>query len=73
MIAFTSFPLQSDHAYNVPQKHHPDVAEDIAMDLDDEDAFESGGLKTTYPGESLTSSQAYMRWGIGFNCNKERQ
>ncbi|KAJ6588704.1 exosome complex exonuclease rrp4 [Mycena capillaripes] len=30
------------------------------MDLDDGD-FEAGGLKITWPGETITSSQAYMR------------
>jgi exosome complex component RRP4 len=36
------------------------------MDLnDDQELFGSGGSKLTYPGESLTSSQAYMRY-VGF-------
>ncbi|KAH0582542.1 Exosome complex component rrp4 [Termitomyces sp. J132] len=72
MLAFTSFPLQPDHAYNSSQQHHPDVTEDILMDLDDgQDSFESSGLKLTYPGESLTSSQAYMRGHGTYVDNEE--
>jgi exosome complex component RRP4 len=31
------------------------------MDLDNDDNFGTGGSKLTVPGESLTSSQTYMR------------
>lgn len=61
MIAFTSFPVSSDElstGYSTT-RHHPDVEADISMDLDDD--FEAGGSKVTYPGESLTSAQAFMR------------
>ncbi|KAG6888476.1 hypothetical protein C0995_008049 [Termitomyces sp. Mi166 len=72
MIVFTSFPLQPDHAYNLSHQHHPDVTEDILMDLDnDQDSLETGGLKLTYPGESLTSSQAYMRGHGTYVDNEE--
>ncbi|GLB43384.1 putative exosome complex exonuclease RRP4 N-terminal region [Lyophyllum shimeji] len=62
MITFTSFPVPADDTYNGAHSHHPDVSEDVLMDLDDDqDPLEAGGSKLTYPGESLTSSQAYMR------------
>jgi exosome complex component RRP4 len=64
MILFTSFPLQpNDDSYYASRQHHPDAADDVLMDLDDDqELFEAGGSKNlTYPGESLTSSQAYMR------------
>lgn len=62
MISFTSFPLQPNDTYNGSRQHHPEVAEDTLMDIDDDQELEAGGSKLTYPGESLTSSQAYMRW-----------
>lgn len=34
------------------------------MDVDDDQEFGMGASKLTYPGESLTSSQAYMRYII---------
>lgn len=64
MILFTSFPLQpNDDSHYGAHQHHPDVAEDISMDFDDDqELFEAGGSKNlTYPGEALTSSHAYMR------------
>ena len=59
MIAFTPFPAQPDYnaGYGLTRRH-TDVTGD---DLDD---FEPGGSKLTFPGEALTSSQAYMRYGI---------
>ena len=33
---------------------------DMAIELEDEN-FEGGGLKLAYPGEPLTSAQAFMR------------
>ncbi|KAJ7754563.1 exosome complex exonuclease rrp4 [Mycena metata] len=53
MISFASFPVQPE-----PTRHFPD--DEDAMDLDDGD-FEAGGSKITWPGETITSSQAYMR------------
>ncbi|KAG6841458.1 hypothetical protein C0991_010883 [Blastosporella zonata] len=71
MIAFTSYPAQFDETYNA-SRHHPDVKnEDIMMDLDDDQDFEPGGSKLTYPGESLTSSQAYMRGHGTYIDNEE--
>ncbi|KAG6808012.1 hypothetical protein H0H92_005693 [Tricholoma furcatifolium] len=68
MIAFTSFPVHPDD-YDPSHKHHPDVEEDVLMDLDDE--LDSFGFKITYPGESLTSSQAYMRGHGTYVDNEE--
>ncbi|KAG6907891.1 hypothetical protein DXG01_006998 [Tephrocybe rancida] len=61
MIVFTSYPVPPNESYDASRTHHPDVSEDILMDIEDEDPFESGGSKLTYPGETLTSSHAYMR------------
>ncbi|KIM44819.1 hypothetical protein M413DRAFT_442786 [Hebeloma cylindrosporum] len=66
MISFTSFPPKledTDHA----SRHHPNVKGDL-MDLDD---FESQGSKLTCPGESLTSSHAYMRGHGTYVDNEE--
>ncbi|KAF9075821.1 hypothetical protein BDP27DRAFT_1211456 [Rhodocollybia butyracea] len=41
------------------------------MDADDEDFLETGGLKMTWPGESLTSAQAYMRGHGTYVDNEE--
>ncbi|KAG5654206.1 hypothetical protein H0H81_006239 [Sphagnurus paluster] len=72
MITFTSFPLPSEDAFNGTRQHHPDVAEEIMIDLDDEqDQWEAGGSKLTYPGEALTSSQAYMRGHGTYVDNEE--
>lgn len=57
MISFASFPVQPDRALDVA-KHFP--AGEDAMDLDEDD-LEVGGSRITWPGESITSSQAYMR------------
>ena len=62
MISFTSFPLPLTDNQTL-HIHHPDVEEDVSMDLDDDqELIGLGGSKLTYPGESLTSSQAYMRY-----------
>jgi len=65
MIAFTPFPAQPDYnaGYGLTRRH-TDVTGD---DLDD---FEPGGSKLTFPGEALTSSQAYMR-GHGTYVDRE--
>ncbi|KAJ7634735.1 exosome complex exonuclease rrp4 [Roridomyces roridus] len=55
MISFASFPVQPE----LDTAKHFSAADD-AMDLDDED-FEVGGSKVTWPGETITSSQTYMR------------
>ncbi|KAF9265421.1 exosome complex exonuclease rrp4 [Marasmius fiardii PR-910] len=55
MISFTSFPQYHD---NATKRTSEDVDE---MDLDGDDFLENGGLKLAWPGESLTSAQAFMR------------
>lgn len=63
MISFASFPAQSDYDTRYGSaRHHPDVAEDVFMDLDAGEDFETGEHKLTCPGEFITSSQAYMRY-----------
>jgi exosome complex component RRP4 len=57
MISFTSFPSHADYGQTV---HHPSVKEDL-MDVDDLEDLEAKRSKLTWPGEYLTSSQAYMR------------
>lgn len=67
MIAFTSFPVSSDElstGYSTT-RHRSDVEADISTDLDED--FEAGGSKVTYPGESLTSAQSFMRWVFCFS------
>jgi len=62
MIPFTSFPSQGGDSYNVSTQHHPDVAEDVFMELDNDPEIAGlGGSNLTFPGESLTSSHDYMR------------
>ena len=64
MISFASFPSTShDLSDYRTTRHHPDVEDDLAMevDLEDED-FEDGAQKLIIPGEPLTSSQAFMRY-----------
>lgn len=58
MISFTSFPVRFEDT----TRHHPDVEDDL-MELDEHD-LDSQGSRMTCPGESLTSSQAYMRCGL---------
>jgi hypothetical protein len=60
MISFASFPVQPERGSEYA-RHFP-TDEDDHIDLDDGD-FEAGGSKITWPGESITSSQAYMRYG----------
>ena len=62
MISFTSFPPKFEDTDHANTRHHPNVKGDL-MDLDDFQKFESQGSKLTCPGESLTSSHAYMRYG----------
>lgn len=60
MISFASFPAVGQvGGYNQP--YHPyDAPDDVEMDLDG-DYLDADGSKLTCPGESLTSSQAFMR------------
>ncbi|EJF65945.1 exosome complex exonuclease rrp4 [Dichomitus squalens] len=61
MISFASFPSTSE-AYGRygNTRHHPDVEDDVHMDLDEDD-FEENVQRLTVPGESITSSHAFMR------------
>jgi len=63
MITFTSFPKPKDSFSYAPQKfsYENDMDVDVYEDDDDGEDFDSG-TKLTCPGESITSSHAYMRW-----------
>ncbi|GBE86532.1 exosome complex exonuclease rrp4 [Sparassis latifolia] len=60
MVTFTSFPILHENGsdYSVT-RHHPDVEDHL--DINMEDDFEEGSHKLTFPGEPITSSQAFMR------------
>ncbi|KAI0721003.1 exosome complex exonuclease rrp4 [Cerioporus squamosus] len=61
MISFASFPATSEASGGFgTTRHHPDVEDDVHMDLDEDD-FEEGVQRLTVPGESITSSHAFMR------------
>ncbi|PPQ71891.1 hypothetical protein CVT24_006865 [Panaeolus cyanescens] len=64
MITFTPFPVNtSDNAYDAPRRHPDLYDEDEDMQIDDVDEPSSThGSKLTCPGETLTSSQAFMRY-----------
>lgn len=63
MISFTSFPVKLDNNDYSYTRHHPGIQDDDLMDLDADDLLGADGSRLTCPGESLTSSQAYMRCG----------
>ncbi|KAG1743100.1 hypothetical protein EDB19DRAFT_586494 [Suillus lakei] len=68
MLSFISFSSQpTDSTYHRSARHHPDV-EDL-MDVDDDD-FTGSEPRLTCPGETITSSQAFMR-GHGTYVDKE--
>ena len=65
MIAFAPFPTAQDQdsvAYD--STRHPDILDDDEdyMNLDFEDEDCTSGSKLTCPGESITSSHAFMRF-----------
>ena len=64
MIISTSFPNPKDSFSYTPQKFSAtdenDMDIDVYEDDDDGEDFDSG-TKLTCPGESITSSHAYMR------------
>ncbi|EKM82008.1 hypothetical protein AGABI1DRAFT_112186, partial [Agaricus bisporus var. burnettii JB137-S8] len=69
MITFAPFPA-APHVGGYNQPHHPyNLSEDVEMDLD-LDELDGDGSNLTCPGESLTSSQAFMR-GHGTYVNDE--
>ena len=63
MITFTSFPKPKDSFSYAPPKFSTTEANDMDVDVyedeDDGEDFDSG-TKLTCPGESITSSPAYM-------------
>lgn len=64
MITFASFAAPPDDLYGhgTATTHHPDVDDDADMDLDFDDEEFASGSKLTGPGETLTSSHAFMRY-----------
>jgi len=61
MIVISSFPALPQNDLRYPTtRHHPDVEEDMDIDIGNEDN-ELGSHRLTCPGEPLTSSQAFMR------------
>jgi len=64
MITFTAFPKPKDSFSHPPQKFSTAGENEMYIDLyeddDDGEDFDSG-TKLTCPGESITSSHAYMR------------
>ena len=63
MISFASFPSTSEGSGSYTStRYHPKIEEDeVGMDLDEDD-FEEGTQRLTVPGESITSSHAFMRY-----------
>ncbi|KAJ3536252.1 hypothetical protein NM688_g6864 [Phlebia brevispora] len=64
MFSFASFPVsRNEGAYEYGSTRHPEVEEEDEdyMDLDFEEEDLASGSKLTYPGESITSSHAFMR------------
>ena len=59
-ISLASFPADAKDTY-ASTRHHPDVEEDVRMDLDEDD-FDEGMHRMTVPGEPITSSHAFMRY-----------
>ena len=66
MITFASFPVSTDnggvgaHSEQRRRAQYAHGDDDELMDLD-EDERSGGGSRLTYPGEPITSSQAFMR------------
>jgi exosome complex component RRP4 len=62
MLRFASYKPTHYHNEQSGTKHHPDVAEDVMM-MNEEysDELLLSKSRTTCPGETLASSQAYMR------------
>ncbi|RXW16439.1 hypothetical protein EST38_g9416 [Candolleomyces aberdarensis] len=70
MIAFTSFPPQADDAYR-KTRHYKEQKDDEYMDLDNDEFDGPHAAKLTCPGESLTSSQDFMRGHGTYVDNEE--
>ena len=61
-LNFVSFSRQGEsHVYDADKEFITEDEEDYAMDLDNEELYAPGGSKLTYPGETLTSTQEFMR------------
>lgn len=61
MITFTSFPNAPD-PFSARDDHAADYLPDPEyMDVDSDDEHNAGSSKLTCPGETITSSHAYMR------------
>lgn len=69
MISFASFP--STFEASTSTRHHPEVEDDIGMDLDEDD-FEENVQRLTVPGEPITSSHAFMRYANPSNAYSRR-
>lgn len=66
MLTFASYTSPRYHNEPSTTKHHPDVYDDMLTDRDEdfsEDLLE-GRSRLTYPGETIASSQTYMRCEI---------
>ena len=63
MITFASFAPPPDDLYGhgAITTHHPEVEDEADMDIDFDDEEFASGSKLTCPGETLTSSHAFMR------------
>ncbi|KAI0374989.1 exosome complex exonuclease rrp4 [Pilatotrama ljubarskyi] len=71
MITFASFPSTTEASASYANtRHHPEVEDDIGMELDEDD-FEENMQRLTVPGEPITSSHAFMRGHGTFVDNEE--
>lgn len=60
MITFASFPTPPEHNGYDSTRRYPDEDDDMDVDFEGDD-LEMSGRRLTSPGESLTSSHAFMR------------
>ncbi|THG99516.1 hypothetical protein EW026_g2842 [Hermanssonia centrifuga] len=70
MVNFAPYPTPAYNAehsdYGGAKRHFAEdlgTAGDTGVDFEDDD-FEASGSKLTYPGETITSSHAFMRYEI---------
>ena len=64
MISFASFPSTSEvSGSHAAARHHPDVEDDVHMDLYEDD-FEEDAQRIIVPGEPITSAHAFMRYAF---------
>lgn len=63
MVTFASFPATISYdAYTADSKVRRETDDDMEMDLDFDDEDFSSGSRLTCPGETITSSQSFMRY-----------